>query len=370
MGIGSNLGYAAPDCVSAKSCVPVTIENKSGLPVNVLIHGSATKTFYDFVTNTYTPNFISGESTERIETNASKTIYLPGQGIMGGGRMYFSTDELTGIPDLATYPSIYDKIELGWTTGGTAGWNTTSVDFFGMPIQLIQGNTKIGFKDDATRDVITADLQKEMEAESDLYDARFFFQPNSSVLRIFSPLHFYTNLPDKWAPVITKGLANLATDNQAKGTGVYFNFTYGGTVFTNIKQLSADSVSVNENGVTKIITEINTGNASGGQIKPVGDMFAGMLSEVINRGILANHEQWGQNGGLNVGFPQFYYQGPAGGYLYNTYAKVLVNYAIDAKIYATSYDDYWHMDPSIQVGTANNTPVIIKLLPFEKSLSK
>jgi len=317
------------------------------------------------LTNSYTDNFVQSENVKAFDNGTTTTFYVPGNGITDGGRMYLSTGALNGVPDLATYPDIYDKIELGWNDSGTAGWNTTSVDFFGLPIQMKQGNLTLGFKDGTTREHVISELKNNMNKEPELYDSRFFFESDTTILRVFSPQHFYTSLPNKWEPMITKGLDALVTDNETNGTGVYFNFNYGGTVFTNIKKLSADSISVNENGKVQVISGITTGNAVSGQIQPVGDQFAGLLAATINRGVLANPAHWGQSGMPNNGYPQYYYQGPVGEYLYNTYAKSLLDFAIDAKMYATSYDDYWHMDSSIQVGAANNEPVTVKILPLK-----
>ncbi|MBA2648182.1 MAG: hypothetical protein H0U75_01065 [Legionella sp.] len=354
--------YPTPACVQDKTCVPVTIDNGSGETLYVMIYGSNTHTYFDFLKGSYSDTFSSSGSVISLDKDP-KTFYLPGDGITGGARMYFSTHLFTGIPDLATYPYIFDKIEMGWSRN-TAVWNTTSVDYFGMPIQLIQGIKKIGFKDSCTRDSIMSDLTQNMGLEANLYDERFFFKSDMSLLRVFSPQHFYTNLPNLWESAITKGLDELVLDDPVKGTGVYFNFNYGGTQFTHIRKLSNDSVEVLVNGQKQTITEINTGNAAAGQIKPIGNQFAGLLAATINRGVLGNPSHWGQNGMPNTGFPEYYYQGKPGNYLYNMYAKVLIENSIDFKTYATPYDDYWHMDSSIQVGADNNAPVTIKILPF------
>lgn len=365
MTLTSFAGHTAPACVAEKKCVPVSIDNQSGQSLYILIHGSVTNKYYDFVNNKYTTKF-GPDAVLRVDNQTKPEIFLPGDGISGGGRMIFSTEMLSGSPDLATYPHIFDKIELGWTANGVAGWNTTSVDFFGIPFQLKQGNTTIGFKDGTTREGLINTLQDAMGKEAELYDARFFFQPSAQVLRVFSPQHFYTNLPNKWEPLISEGLDSLVTDDEAKGTGVYFKFNYGGTTFTHIRKLSSNSISVEANGKTQVITDITTGNAVAGQIHPVGNQFAGLLSAVINRGVLGNPKHWGQSGMPNQGSPEFYYQGEMGNYRYNTYAKVLVDASIGARTYATAYDDYWHMDSSIQVGPSSNSPVTIKVLPFKK----
>ncbi len=354
--------HGSPSCVAEKTCVPIKLDNQTGVPIYALIFGSATKKFYNFLNATYSETFHFNDNVIRLD-HTMKTIYLPGNGIAGGARMYFSTHPLEGIPDLATYPYVHDKIEMGWSPH-TAVWNTTSVDFFGMPIQLIQGNMKTGFKDESTRQAILHDLKQAMSMESDLYNDRFFFKDGEETLRIFSPQHFYTNLPNLWEPAITKGLDELMMDDPTKGTGVYFNFNYGGTQYTHLKKLSNDSLLVDENGKTKTITEITTGNAAAGQIKPIGNQFAGLLAATINRGVLGNPSYWGQNGMPNKGFPEYYYLGKSGQYLYNTYAKILIDHSIAARTYATPYDDYWHMDSSLQVGPDNNQPVTIKLLPF------
>lgn len=360
-----SIGYAADAaCVLDKTCVAVDFENSTSADLNVMIHGSQSKQFFNFQSKQFETNYSAPNMQLRVASHSKRRFYLPGKGISGGGRMYISTGPMQGIPDLATYPYVYDKIELGWSNEGTAVWNTTSVDFFGLAIQMQHQAKKIGFKEGTTREQILSQLKSAMSKEPELFDERFIFSPNSSLLRIFSPQHFYTSLPNRWAPRIEQGIDALAYDDKEKGTGRFFKFNYGGTSFTNIRKLSSSSLLVDVNGITKTISEITTGNAVAGQIHPVGEQFAGLLAACINRGVLSEPRHWGENGMPNNAYPQYYYAGDVGRYAYNTYAKILIDHAIDSKLYATSYGDYWHMDSSIQVGGANNKPVTIKILPL------
>ncbi len=357
---------ADPDCVTKKTCVPVIIKNESGFTLFVEIVGSETKSYFNFITDDYDKDFSSEKNIKKIFNQSTFSFNLPGDGITGGARMYFANETMDGVPDLATAPIIFDKIEIGWGKY-TAVWNTTSVDYFAMPINMSQKNgnkiVTVGFKEGTTRQAVIEKLKTEMQKEKELYDSKFFMVAPSNtanagqILRVFSPLHFYTTLPNKWHDSISKGLNSLAS-------GGFNSFTYNGTRFSNFKKISDSSISIDENGKTVIISEITTANAASGQIKPVGNQFAGMLSAAINRGVLDSPEKWGESGGNNQGYAQFYYQGPTGNYLYNTYAAVLLEFAIDSKLYATSYDDFWHMDSSLNVGPENNNPVTIKILPF------
>lgn len=350
-----------PICVSQKTCVPVIIDNESGQDLYAEVHSSVTNQYFDFTHgDRYNSTFSPTDNLKKVSNQKQEMIYLPGAGISGGARMYLATQPMDGVPDLATAPYIYDKIEMGWNDD-LAGWNTTSVDFFGMPINLTnkdkdtKQDTTVGFQDGTKRSAVISELQTEMGKESELYDSRFFMRSSDqTLLRVFSPLHFYTSLPDKWHNSITAGLNSLTT--------TFSSFTYGGNQYTNFKKLSDSSVSIDENSKTVVLSGITTGNAASGQIAPVGDQFAGMLSAAINRGVLGSPSKWGENGGDNQGFPNDYYQGTTGNYQFNTYAKVLLDYAIDHKLYATSYDDFWHMDSSIHVGAANNSPVTVKIL--------
>lgn len=362
--------YAAdPDCVAKKTCVPLSINNQSGYPLFIEIAGSQKKSWFNFSTGEYDYNKAFSSDNLKEVDQGTYSFNLPGDGIIGGGRMYFSSKEkMNGVPDLATAPIIFDKIEMGWDNTHTAVWNTTSVDYFAIPLNMSQQNqngvvSTVGFKEGTTREGVLNELKNEMQTEPKLFDAKFFMTapasaPNAGeLLRIFSPLHFYTTLPDMWHDSIADGLSKL-------DAGGFTQFTYNGQVYTNFHRLSDTSVSILENGKSAIISGITTSNASSGQIQPVGDGFAGMLSAAINRGVLSTPEHWGQNGGQNAGYPQYYYQGAPGKYLYNTYAAALLKFAIDSKLYATSYDDYWHMDSSLNVGAGNNNSVTIKILPF------
>ncbi len=360
---------ASPDCIAEKSCVPVTVDNQSGTTLYVEIAGSQTKSYFNFATGDYDYN--KPFSSDNLKKISSATVFpfnLPGDGITGGARMYFATSEMNGVPNLATSPIIFDKIELGWSKS-TAVWNTTSVDYFAIPINMTQQNgtqtTTVGFKDGTTRQAVMDQLQTEMLKEKDLYDAKFFMTAPvhtvnaGQLLRVFSPLHFYTTLSDHWHDSIVNGL-------NALDAGAFTSFVYNGHHYDNFTKIpgSDTSIYINENGKRVLISGITTANAASGQIKPIGDQFAGMLSAAINRGVLSSPEHWGENDGANHGYPQYYYQGQVGSYVYNTYAAVLLKFAIDSKLYATSYDDFWHMDSSLNVGPANNNPVTIKILPF------
>lgn len=359
-----NTSFAAdPDCVAKKTCVPLTVDNQSGSTIYFEIAGSKDKSYFNFITGEYDYNKpFSSDNLQKVNSNSPFSFVLPGDGITGGARMYFATSEMNGIPDLATSPIMFDKVELGWSSS-TAVWNTTSVDYFAMPINMTQYNDKqsitVGFKEGTTRQAVLDQLQTDMQKEKELYDSKFIMRSTKTgeILRIFSPLHFYTSLADHWHDSIVSGL-------NALHSGAFNSFIYNGNHYTNFIKLSDSSISINENGKPVVISGINTANAASGQIKPVGDQFAGMLSAAINRGVLATPQFWGESGGNNEGYPQYYYQGPAGNYLYNTYAAVLLKFAIDSKLYATSYDDFWHMDSSLNVGPANNNPVKIKILPF------
>lgn len=118
------------------------------------------------------------------------------------------------------------------------------------------------------------------------------------------------------------------------------------------------------NGSPISLINITTSNAISGEIKWSGGdgaQFAGILSAAINRGVLENPEHWGTNDSANTGLPEYYYQ--RSDKQYNLYAQTLSDHAINNKLYATSYNDFYHMDSSLNP-TPEKGEVTIKILPL------
>ncbi|MCF6776198.1 beta-1,3-glucanase family protein [Thiotrichales bacterium 19X7-9] len=383
--------------------IDITINNTSGQKLYLDITNSPGNTVYSFANQQLESTFNNQIGQDVIELKeGANVIKVPTTTFAGGARINVSVNQFTdnmtqgspGKPNLATYPYLYDKIETGWNSAGTAGWNTTSVDFFGFPMQLSFTNgssDKVGFcskvnivngkapvcsdtgNTDVTRQLVIENLEKNLEQQSNLYDQRFFYGQDASgdPLRIFSPLHFYTSLV---SPVWTTKIDN---DLETLGKlGSSFNFNYGSYSYSDISyNKTAKTLTVHSGGDTITLSDITVGNAAGGKIiyspnTSAASNFAGMIAAAINRGVLADPTHWGENGGTNEGYPQYYYpeypNNIANNPTYNLYSATLIPFGLNGKLYANSYDDFWHMDSSLQVGPSNyQNGITITILPFK-----
>ncbi|TNF69833.1 MAG: hypothetical protein EP298_01690 [Gammaproteobacteria bacterium] len=393
----------ATTAFAVSDSIEVTFKNDSGKTLYAdIVNETAPFKVYNFTKGGLDTNFNVQQNVLEIKPG-SHTVDIPAYAFSGAAnaRIYISTDRFSsdlsnvpGTPNLATYPYVYDKIEAS----ADGIWDTTSVDFFGMPMQVSYTKNydkTVGFctrvylnKDGivtkcaegmqgslVTRQLVIENLEKNLKQQSLLYGSRFFYgqDENGDPVRIFSPLHFYASSFNSsvWSSYINESLKKLGQLGQK------FNFNYGGYKFHDISYSPSDnnSLTVYSDSDNKYITisNITLGNAVGGTITNDGSAaekkFAGMIATAINRGVLDNPAHWGESGGNNVGYPQYYYPNYpnkiAHNPTYNLYAATLIPYGVDGKLYANSYDDFWHMDSSLQVDPSNyQNGVTITILPF------
>lgn len=286
--------------------------------------------------------------------------------------MFISEQALTGPPDLTTAKFVYDKVEMGWN----AIWNQTSVDFFGIPVQLQAGQSNpVGYKDSATRHSIFQALLAMPNPYNQFVYPVGATDP-SEIYRMFSPSKAMSMTGAPWSYPSVNGLLEQAIDSGLPTlAGVTFN--YGGFVM-NFQSASRSARTVTlsvtdsngQNPETTLLSSIDSAHAFADTIKwdpSTGDgggaKAAGLIGAVINRGVLDDSTHWGESGGANRGLPQYYYlksQGNSGEF--NYYSQCLHDFAIGKLCYAISYDDFFHQDASI-----SPTPeewVRITVLPF------
>lgn len=365
--------------------VKLTIINNSGYPMSADLISSAGDDnptcegkVYNFATGTWTP-FIHDANVIDLPTGQT-ALFINPSCLKGGARFVVAkgsknenfnanmTAPNSGAPDLAKYTNIYDKIEMGYPTGstGAATWNLTAVDFFGIPFQMTDGHTIVGINSGETRSSVNAKLSAAYNTNPGMYGNRFF-GPNgdrNNFARIFSPQHFYTDIGNQWDSSINANLDTLISEPN-------FNFQYAGFTYTNLSKPSPNTLRATCSDLTGSyicnLTGITTGNAIAGEVQysttagspAIAANFAGMIATVINRGVLANSLHWGSASGGDDYYKYWFQTGP-----YNEYEAALLSVAIDHKIYATSYEDFWHMENGLQIGPANNS-VTVTILPFD-----
>ncbi len=377
---GTTQNYTVTVTVPAPvGMVKVTMINNSGSPMSAELTSSSDSSncankVYNFTNQSWTA-FTHDSNVVDLPTGQTNLLINPSC-LIGGARLFVAKGTkgenfTSGVPDLATYPNIFDKIEFGYPTDpdGTAVWNLTAVDFFGIPFQMTDGRTVVGFNSGETRKSIDDKLSAAYNANPGMYDNRFFGPSGNrnSYARIFSPQHFYTNIGSQWD-------SNINTNLDALIKVPNFKFQYSGFVYTNLSKPSANALSATcSDGVgiyTCNLTGITTGNVVAGTVQfsasssnqEIAGKFAGMIATVINRGVLATPQYWGTNGQVNVGddYYQYWFKNSP----YNDYEAVLTSVAIDHKVYATSYEDFWHMENSLEIGPNNNS-VTITIMPLE-----
>ena len=399
--------------VASDKYMHVTFDNQSGRTLYIDVVKSQSGQVYSFKNDSLHSNFNNalGHDVKRIPPakKDKTTVNITKQALKGGARIYISTNQFTdhimgnipGAPNLALYPYIYDKVETGWTPNGSAVWNTTAVDFFGLPLrmQFTKGKNKktVGLckyikqvrssggqkyyqcaaqgkhTDKLTRERVINQLRNSLQNQPQLYDQKYYKKGDDAQLaRVFSPQHFYTTVSSKKLTEYIHHHLKKLVKHWKKG----FTYKYGGFTYKNPKYhngtLTIDETTKQQ---TITLTDITPGKVMAGEINaqpstPGAEKFAGMIATVINRGVLANPKHWGDNGAPNKGTPQYYYTDrfTANKYNYNAYAAALTAIAVNRKFYALSYADFWHMDPSLEVNNKNaKNGITITILPFDEN---
>jgi len=112
--------------------------------------GSSPTSRYSIPDAAWTGTFSASDCVEEVAVGATLTFAFPEYSGGAGCRMYLGESAFTGLPDLATYLHVYDKVEMGWN----AIWYLTYVDFVEMPLRMASGGQTVGFEGTVTRQAI------------------------------------------------------------------------------------------------------------------------------------------------------------------------------------------------------------------------
>jgi len=276
-----------------------------------------------------------------------------------GCGMYIGTKQaFIGKPDLSNYQYICDKIEMG-SIRNRASWNTTCVDFVGVPMQVEVNGVKVGFLDGITRQHVLEVLEAIQE---DPYP-HLSYAPGGTTLRFFSLIKLPSPHPlnDCFGAAISTGLPLLA--EAAEGVTI----SYGESTYSDIQwHEESKELTANSGSGPVTISNIDTEHAVGNTItfSDGGTDLAGMIGAAVHRGVLYDPTLWGSFESGNPGYPgNYYHENPSNGEQFDRYAEILHSLSIDSICYAQSYDDIFHQDPSL-IPAAGNT-VIITILPAD-----
>lgn len=355
--------------MTLKDQITLSVYNESSLPLYIAIKRADSldgpwlgHLSYTYGSQIWVNDFDQSSCVLEIPHGDEFSVNFPKYDTGYGCRMYISVEKLTGAPDLATAKFIYDKVEMGWN----ATWNQTSVDFFAIPIQLsVNGGLPVGFKSGVTRSSIITALQA-MPAPYKTFMYPLNETNPSEIYRYFSPAKASSmsgyKIDDCLGKAIEAGMKLIANYN---GT-----FDYGGFKMSDFAKLGPDSLKATCNAKTITLSGITSPNAFSNSILPspndaAGQKVAGIIGCALNRGVLWDPTKWGENGGQNNGYPQYYYVKSKiqNHFQFNYYAQVLHNNSIDGKCYAQSYDDFFHQDASISVNGGDSA--VITVLPFD-----
>jgi len=355
---------------SGVSGISVTVVNNSGIRLYLIVNRADNYWLENIGDSSSwsSGNFDSSNCMVSVENGATFHYSFPKYTTGFGCRMYIGDTTFVGIPDLATYPYIYDKVEMGWN----AVWNLTSVDFVAIPMQLESGRDQVGFLGSVTRASLIQALQNMPEPYRNLY----FTNSVNEIVRFFSPQHFI-NYPDTLQncldSAIIVGLPHLVSSGLPGGKFTYGEFTYSNIQLVGDRGLSATcSTSGGSNSVVTL-DSIYTVTVVGNTIhctppcstNQAVAKFAAIIGAAINRGVLYNPLKWGESGSSNQGFPQYYYVDNPDSNVnqYNYYAKVLHQFSINGLCYGHSYDDIFFRDASLHIDSGES--VVITILPFD-----
>ncbi len=346
--------------------ISVTLVNNSGEKLYLILHRADNYWLKDIGdSSSWTASYDSSDCMVSVESGISAAFSFPEYTTGVGCRMYLSDTPFEGNlpPDLALYPHLYDKVEMGWN----ATWNLTCVDFIAIPMELKSGGVTVGFKNTITRQ----SLMQALEAMPAPYSS-MHRKHNGEIIRFFSPRQYMNNpdtLQDCMGDAISLGLPFLASAQLPGGV-----FTYGDYSYSEFNCVGADgftaACSSSGSTVTVTLDNICTSTVVGNTIPYTpsdgsGSTFAALIGAAINRGVLYDPSKWGESNPPNQGMPEYYYVAnpDSNGGEFNHYAKILHEFSKDGLCYAHSYDDYFSQDASLHVNSGES--VTITVLPFE-----
>jgi len=332
---------------TANDVITVSISNSYGDSMYVMVHHYGTQEGW---------LSISGEQHEWVASFDQLTCEA---GIRSGDVLQFEYPETvsgsdgprivlsehtfdTGqYPDLETNQYIFDKVETNWN----GVWNTTWVDFLGLPLQLTLNDTTVGFTG-----VTRAGLMGEL-TDIPSYDGLAYIGTGSSSepVRFFSPTHKPEKVDTLLDSAISIGLPMLLNKT----------FTYSGFTYT-VTGTTSTSLTADYNGTPITIYDINTSTVFACTIQPnaVGTAaelanLAGLIGAAANRGVLYNPDHWND--------PTKYYtaQPDSNSGQFNEYANVLRNNSFDNLCYSFPYADFYGHDSSLHPASGETVTIII-----------
>ena len=253
------------------------------------------------------------------------------------------------------YPIIFDKFEFTYESNQTVYCNTTSVDFFGMPITAtLTGNQKQSVGMLASRNQIFKAFQEAPPFNSLIRTA------DNRQLRILAPQKDSTFDPNYLDPYIAKAW------RQYQGQSLRLQpLPYNGATYISTGTVDANNVFnfVTTPGNTKHTIQKPTSNnvfGCDGVFNPTGSGLdriidgdiKNQVSSALNRAILQNSDSstWCDSS-------QYYLNS-----ITNYYANILHELSIDGKSYAFPYDD--KCDHSSTLVDTSPTEIMLTLTPF------
>lgn len=377
--------------------VAVTLDNNSAEELYFTLQSNSTLTnmkdcWLNFNTNKWsipsTDHGTHADYKKNVTAGTSGSFTYPEYlATKGGARMYISTKAaLLAEPSNKNTTILYDKVEMG---GEGAIWNTTNVDFIGIPMHL--NNTtkgvKVGYNDDITRENIFAILAGLGDYSIPVTDST----DTAVVLRYNSPQHGVGNdtFNGSMLTAISGAISTLESNyTKAKPKNGKDYIYYGNYYFWDFSAVDGEPAELSASCKYLIggspfdvtLTNISTSTVVACNIpytpnhpnteptKTSGAAaFAGLIASAINRGVGASPNTWGiwitpLHGGIK-GIPIDYYKtNDHNTGEFNKYAKALHDYSKDGKCYALAYDDYFNQDSAITVSSGDS--VTIKILPF------
>jgi hypothetical protein len=271
------------------------------------------------------------------------------------------------FPDLMTSDFHFDKFEAGLTIGVPGIWNITSVDFLGIPMQLIKGTEMVGYKNGVTAE----GLQKVLATLPAPYKDGGTMKPNKTgkIVRFFAPAHITTSI-DYLDTQIKNGLSKLAANSTTVnyGSDVFSNFTASSKTVTDSQGNTSIKGTVKchskANGPITV-DDVTTIKAVAGTIAINGNssevLLGALLASAICRGVLGNPKNWGDivYTSTQCATPWHYYPSNE---QYDEYSKIIHQYSIDGKNYGFSYDDYFGDEAGFNVVPGEQ--VTLNILPI------
>ena len=256
------------------------------------------------------------------------------------------------------YNIIFDKFEFTYESNNTIYCNTTSVDFFGMPIKAtLTGNKHQSVGMSAPRSQIFKAFQETPPFDSLIRTA------DNIQLRILAPQKDSAFDPTYFDPYIAQSWKQYQSQSLTLQPLPYNGATYISTgsvdannVFNFVTMPGNTQHTIQKPTSTEIFGCDGVFNPTGSGLERIidGDI-KNQVSSALNRTILLNSDSstWCD--------PSQYYLNP----ITNYYAKILHELSINGKSYAFPYDD--KCEQSSTIVDTSPTEIVLTLTAFTSS---